>query len=699
MIGLGIDTGGTCTDAVIYDSDKEKVLSTGKTLTTKRRLEEGIANAIGMLDSDALAQVKFVSLSTTLATNACIEGRGARGKLLLIGADRKVLEKVHKEYGFENLDDVYVIDGTPEGGYVDSVPVDWGALADVLDEFEKAEAIGVVQCYPEKNAGAFEHEAKAFFEERFGVPVICGSDLFSDRNVIRRGAGTLLNIRLIPIIRKFLDAVRHVLKDFNLDVPIYVVRSDGSLMKEAFALEHPVETLLCGPAASALGGVWMSEDDDALVIDIGGTTTDIAIIRDGIALTVDDGIKINGWKTFVKGMFIDTFGLGGDSAVRYDGRRLFLESFRVIPVSMICHEYPELAKRLQKQANWVAWFDRYPYEGYVLLRDPDELAAEWGISADDKNTTEVDDALTDQQAWEWKIIDALRNGPLLMDEVAGVGGRYRLEQRLEPLERSETIMRFGLTPTDMMHLLGDYEAFDTESARIACGMLSRLCGVDAAEIPGKVYEVFVRKLAVNIERVLLQRRFPDWHDHMPEDVFDFLKRVMAEREILSGGSKPGAGSQETNAPDAGNLADIGLKSNLPIVGVGGPSHIFMNQAAALLGTYAVLPEHAHVANALGTLAGKIVVREVGEIVYNPFGSPPGFRVFLEEGKYDVEEFDEAVRLIKEYLYRVAGEKAKKRGARGAVTFTEQMEKKEEYVNESLFLFGGKVVVTAYGNII
>ena len=94
MIGLGIDTGGTCTDAVIYDSDLEQVLSTGKTLTTKRRLEDGIANAIKMLDPDALSKVRFVSLSTTLATNACVENRGGRVKLLFIGADRKVLQQV-----------------------------------------------------------------------------------------------------------------------------------------------------------------------------------------------------------------------------------------------------------------------------------------------------------------------------------------------------------------------------------------------------------------------------------------------------------------------------------------------------------------------------------------------------------------------------------------------------------------------------
>ncbi len=661
MIGLGIDTGGTCTDAVIYDSDSEQVLSTGKTLTTKRHLEDGIANAIKMLDPDILPKVRFVSLSTTLATNACVEGRGGRAKLLLIGADRKVLQKVYREYGFDSLNDVLVMDGVPEGGYTDATPPDWEDLYAMMDAFADADAIGIVQLYPQKNGGAFEKKAREILQERYDVPVICGSELFSDRNIIRRGAGTYLNVRLIPVIHDFIGAVKHVLAEFNLNVPIYVVRSDGSLMKESFALEHPVETLLCGPAASALGGVHMAGDDDALIIDIGGTTTDVAIIRDGMAVTVDDGIRINGWKTFVKGMFIDTFGLGGDSAVRYDGQKLSLSPTRQIPIAMVCAEYPQVAEKLRDRANWVSWFDRYPYEGYVLLHDPG---------------TESELQFNE---WQRTLIDGLRKGPMMIDEIAEIDGRYQLAQRLATLEQNETILRFGLTPTDMMHLRGDYDAYDTESARIAAGMLSQIIQIPVEELPDRIYDAFVKKLVCNIERILIDRRFPEWQEEMPAAISAFLEKMYED--------------------DPSNMSKIHFESSLPIIGVGGPSHIFMERAAAILHTHAILPKYAPVANALGTLAGKIVVKESADIIASPFGDPPGYRIFLGEEMRDVETFGEAASLLTEYLYQAAEEKARERGARGKITITHTQSRKETLVMSSMMLHGGTITVTAQGNII
>lgn len=663
MIGLGIDTGGTCTDAVIYDSDLEQVLSTGKTLTTKRRLEDGIANAIKMLDPDALSKVRFVSLSTTLATNACVENRGGRVKLLFIGADRKVLQQVYKEYGFDSLDDVLVIDGMPEGGFSDATPPDWNDLLEIMDAFADAEAIGIVQIYPQKNGGAFEQQARNLIAEHYDVPIICGSELFSDRNIIRRGAGTYLNVRLIPVIRSFLTAVKNVLAENNLNVPIYVVRSDGSLMKEAFALEHPVETLLCGPAASALGGVHMSESDDALIIDIGGTTTDVAIIRDGIAMTVDGGIRINGWKTFVKGMFIDTFGLGGDSAVRYESQHISLSANRQVPIAMVCAEYPEVAEKLRKRANQLTWFDRYPYEGYVLLHDPAEGSA----------------SETYLNEWQRTLIDALRKGPLMMDEIAEIDGRYQLDHKLATLEQNETIIRFGLTPTDMMHLRGDYDAYDTESARVAAGMLSKIIQISEEDLADRIYDAFVKKLVCNIQRILIERRVPEWNEEMPGAISSFLEKMYED--------------------DPTGMSKMYFNSNLPIIGVGGPSHIFMDRAASILGTHAELPEHARVANALGTLAGKIVVREIGEITYNPFGDPPGFRVFLGEEIRDLETFEEAATLLTDYLYEQTEKKARERGARGKITITHKLDKKENLIMSSLMLHGGSVTVTAQGNII
>lgn len=658
MTGLGIDTGGTCTDAVIYDSVKEKVLSTGKTQTTKRCLEEGIEKAILLLDPEELAKVEFVSLSTTLATNACVENRGGRVKLLFIGANRKVLKQVYKDYGFESLDDVYVIDGEPEGGYVEAVPMDEGALYDLIRSgaFDGAEAIGIVQIHPQRS-NALETRAKEILSDFTDVPVICGSSLFSDLNIIRRGAGTYLNVRLIPVIRAFLTSVKNVMKKLGLDVPVYIVRSDGTLMNEAFALEHPVETLLCGPAASALGGAWMSEEEDAVVVDIGGTTTDIAVIKEGAALNVDGGIRINGWKTFVKGMFIDTFGLGGDSAVHYENGKVKLESFRVIPVSMAAAEYPVIREKLQEMAGRRYYLEKDPYEGFVLLRDvPDEELA--------------DD-------WQRMFCGELRKGPLMIAEAKEIADKYLFDQRVAPLEAAEIVMRFGLTPTDMMHIKGDFTQYDEESACLAVKIMAKVSGLSEEEIPDLVYEAFIKKLVINISRILIERGREKYHDGLTDDIKELLS-------VLYDGETDG-------------LYDMGVHSSFPIVGVGGPAHIFMEKVAERLHTRAILHEHAKVANAIGTLAGKVVVRDSMEIVYRSACAQPGYCFFIDGTMCTEEEFDAAAEKAEKYLQKKNAQTARERGARGEITTRTNI--KEKKMNSSDFIYRGSVTVTAYGSII
>jgi len=106
-LGIGIDTGGTYTDAVIYDFNSKKILAAAKALTTKEDLSVGIENAMGGLDSKYFDQVSFVSLSTTLATNACIENKGGRAKLLFLGVEKRVLDWVGEDYGLHAGDEIY----------------------------------------------------------------------------------------------------------------------------------------------------------------------------------------------------------------------------------------------------------------------------------------------------------------------------------------------------------------------------------------------------------------------------------------------------------------------------------------------------------------------------------------------------------------------------------------------------------------
>ena len=98
-IAIGVDTGGTYTDAVLYDFDEKKILAGAKALTTKEDLCIGIANALDALPQELFARVRMVSLSTTLATNACVENKGGNAKLIFFGGDKVILDRYGAQYG------------------------------------------------------------------------------------------------------------------------------------------------------------------------------------------------------------------------------------------------------------------------------------------------------------------------------------------------------------------------------------------------------------------------------------------------------------------------------------------------------------------------------------------------------------------------------------------------------------------------
>ena len=338
-IGIGIDTGGTYTDAVIYDFDNEIVLDSAKALTTKNDLTIGISNVIDKLSIDLLKQASMVGLSTTMATNACVENKGGRAKLILWGIDKHTVERFGKQYGLPDADEIYFQDSYPKfnGGY--EKETDWQLFEDNIEKwFKECDAVASVELFAMNTNALVEKKSKEILRDQLGIPVICGNELFTDIDALQRGSSVLLNARLIPIIEEFISAIKTVLKDRNINVPVGIVRSDGSLMSEKFTSVYPVETILCGPAASVMGGVKLSNVPNSFVIDMGGTTTDIAIVKDFVPVTETKGVKIGQWKTFVKGLFIDTFGLGGDSAVRYNNGKMYLDDVRVIPLCVAAGE-------------------------------------------------------------------------------------------------------------------------------------------------------------------------------------------------------------------------------------------------------------------------------------------------------------------------------------------------------------------------
>ena len=205
MIGIGIDTGGTCTDAVVYDLDTKEILATGKTLTTKSNLEIGIGKALDQLPAELLKEVQSFSLSTTLATNACVENKGSRAKLLIIGTTPEMiqqLEKILTGYGINDLSQLIVLDAKAENLYSEPYDPDWEDLRKRVPElFSDCDAVGIVQTFPDANGGRFELTALRILQEELTIPLTIAYDISQETDILKVCASTLLHARLIPLIR------------------------------------------------------------------------------------------------------------------------------------------------------------------------------------------------------------------------------------------------------------------------------------------------------------------------------------------------------------------------------------------------------------------------------------------------------------------------------------------------------------------
>lgn len=661
-LGIGIDTGGTYTDAVIYDFESSAILGSAKSLTTKNDLTIGILGAIDGLPLDLVRQAEIISLSTTLATNACVEDKGGRAKLIFFGGDSKVIDQLGRQCGLPASEEIYIQESyTNFSGDVEREP-DWERFArQTQTGFEDLDGVGIIEINAMRNGAVVEKKAKEIFKKTHSIPVVCGHELFSELNCLKRGASTLLNASLFPVIREFLDAVKKALflRGIHPET-LVIVRSDGSLMSEEFASLRPVETLLCGPAASTIGCTRLTDNPNSIVVDMGGTTTDIAFIKDGQPVTVTNGVSIGKWKTFVNGPYVKTVGLGGDSAVHYEGNRLYLEEYRVVPLCVAGAKYPSVVenlRRLEKRKH-----TRFLYEHYMLIRD----------IRDSGRYTEEEKA----------FCRALQDGPLPIAEAAIAAGRDMYTLQIGRLLKEGVIQVCGLTPTDIMHIRGDFRQYDAEASWLGAEFASFNLGISVEELCTRVYDQVKKKLYINIVKSMLENKYPD-----------YLKNGIngdVERFILQN-------YEEVKSGKTDSLFSTVLRTNYSLIGVGAPICVFLEDVAAMLGTRAFIPENHQVANALGAIMGSVGATCSVEIQPdNNSEGTSGYIVFGEHGNTAFRELADAVDFAVAEAAARAEAEAKKRGAKGAVTVTWEVHTSQAQAKEMAVYLGTTVTARATG---
>ena len=639
MIGIGIDTGGTYTDAVVFNTETDEVLAKTKSLTTKEDLSIGIGNALDNLPAEKLALTESVSLSTTLATNACVEGKGGRAKLIIVGTTTEILHRINaeKKYGIPYADTLAVdYKGTYDGSEV--VIPDWEAIWEANRSFfDDAESYGLAGVYALNNGAAVEKSGYEFLKAHYPEkPVVLATTVATATNVMERGATALLNARLIPVIRDFMEAVGKALRDRGLDLPVMIVRSDGSLMSEELARVRPVETILSGPAASVSGARSLSTSSESLIIDIGGTTSDISVIHDDKPV-MTDGIAIGGWKTQIAGVFIDTIGLGGDTAVRFNKNTgaLELSNRRVQPLCIAASRWPEIKAGLRHYLVSAHPNLNANYEFFYKMREP--------RSRDHFNEHERN------------LLELLDEGPVgLFDNRIDL---YGLDTTR--LEAEGIVMRCGMTSTDAMHIKGDFTTFDAEASELGarCILKTLQHDVNATKewlvnwVADLIYELAERRLYNQVVRVLMQDRYPKLMLSGLGDQLQLLIDDAWKRHLAGTPARP---------------FDVDLSTDAALIGIGAPTHILLPEVAKALKTECIIPPHHEVANAIGAIHAEIAVHDKAWISPNrgPDGVINSFQVHSSEMNEEFELFEDAYAAAKEEAARVACAEARRRGAIG-----------------------------------
>lgn len=610
---LGVDTGGTYTDAVIIDEVTDRVAASSKALTSRPDLATGVGGAIDAAIADAQvnpADIAMVSLSTTLATNALVEGQGGRISLVAIGFGDAELARAGLTDALRG-DPVIRLAGGHNHAGGEAVALDLEHLNAALAALDDGiTGFAVAASFATRNP-AHEIAARDVIRDLTGKPVSCSHELSQALGGPKRALTAVLNARLIGMLDRLITACESHLKAVGVSARLMVVRGDGALVSAGIAREKPIETILSGPAASVAGARWLTGETDALVSDIGGTTTDVCLLSDGRPKIDPQGARVGPFRTMVEAVAMRTTGLGGDSEVHavegLDGG-LRLGPRRLMPISLAAHQYPDLVH---------AALDR------ALTQDiPASDGGQFAIPLWSEIPAGLD-------AREKVVADRLQSGPLRL----GHAVQSRMENpALGRLIGRGLVIMAGVTPSDASHMLGLVNAWDKEAAEKALILFARRrtgAGARLAESGQALARQIIDQLTAQTVDCLLQAGFAeddlDWPD----------PAALAQHPLTKAGLDRHKG-----------VIQVQMSLGVPVIGLGASAPTYYGAVGERLGTRMVLPEHSGVANAIGAVVGQVRMQATGTVTSAGEGS---FAVHLPEGPKTFANRDEALGVLEAAL--------------------------------------------------
>ena len=324
---IGIDVGGTHTDAVIVDEEL-RVVASCKTPTTND-VASGIRSAVrGVLADSGIepGRIKAAMLGTTQCTNAIVE-RSSR--LLKVGVVRIGKPAAMAIPPFTDWDEplaakvnggVRFVAGGHEFDGREIFPLNEEELCAAFESLHgSVDAVAIVSVFSPVNPSHEKRAAELAEELLPGVRVTLSHELAS-LGLLERENAAILNAALYEVALTTAQGFREALADAGVnEADVYFCQNDGTLMSVDYALRYPILTIACGPTNSIRGASFLSRREDALVLDIGGTTSDFGVVRKGFPRESSLAVDIGGVRTGFRMPDIVSIGLGGGSIVREEG--------------------------------------------------------------------------------------------------------------------------------------------------------------------------------------------------------------------------------------------------------------------------------------------------------------------------------------------------------------------------------------------
>jgi len=565
---IGVDTGGTYTDAAIIEAQGHRVVTSAKSLTTKGDLAIGVTLAITAAISKlpqglAARDIALVSVSTTLATNAVVEGHGSAVGVVLIGFDAAMVERTGIAKAFPGIA-MAVIEGGHDHNGDARMPLDEGALRAALASMaSKVEAFAVASAFAVRNP-AHELQARALIVNATAKPVTLSCELSSSLDAPRRALTATLNARLIARVSGLIDAVGRAMAQLGIVCPLMIVKGDGSLALAHSVASRPIETVLSGPAASLVGAQWLSGLQSFIMSDMGGTTTDLGVLMQGRPRVNEEGAEVGGWRTMVRAIDVRTIGLGGDSEVALGAAgKLTINPQRIVPVSLLGHRYPQVLAMLEADLADVDGGGAL-HGRFVLL----PFGARAGNS-----TTEL-------PAREAEVLCQVSEAPQPLRRLAT---SLQAQRAITALQKKGLVQVGGFTPSDAAHVLGLQDNWSHAAAVLAAQLGCRLREM---KLPTpertRAYAQLVWSETVRLTAKAILDTACGFT--LPED-----RLVQA---VCSG-------------EDAVGLTHVSMRPGVPVVAVGGPVKVYYGEVGKRLGCEMVFPDFCDVANAVGAATGVV----------------------------------------------------------------------------------------------